>query len=337
MRVLGIESSCDETAAAVVENGTEILSSVVASQDELHGRFGGVVPEIACRAHIEAILPVVREALDAAGTRLRDIDAIAVTTTPGLIGSLLIGVTAAKALCWSYELPLLAVDHLHAHIYCAWLGAREPELPAASLVVSGGHTSLFLTEGPLSHTYLGGTVDDAAGEAFDKVANILGLGYPGGPAIERAAVHGCRTAVDFPRSWLEPEGADFSFSGLKTAVLYHCVGKNASKDDIDSASYDVEFVADVAASFQEAVVDVLVAKACDAAERHHASSVIVGGGVAANRRLRERIQAEADDRGLVVYLAPGELCTDNAAMTAGIGYHLLEQDLAAPLNVEATP
>ncbi|MHC4592293.1 MAG: tRNA (adenosine(37)-N6)-threonylcarbamoyltransferase complex transferase subunit TsaD [Planctomycetota bacterium] len=337
MRILGIESSCDETAAAIVEDGARPLSSIVATQHELHGRFGGVVPEIACRAHIEAILPVVREALDEAGTRLQDIDAVAVTTTPGLIGSLLIGVTAAKALCWASELPLLAVDHLHAHIYCAWLSGQKPELPAASLVVSGGHTSLFVTEGPLSHTRLGGTVDDAAGEAFDKVANILRLGYPGGPAIELAAVHGSRTAVDFPRSWLDPEGADFSFSGLKTAVLYHCLGQNASKEDIDSASHDAQFVADVAASFQEAVVDVLVGKTCAAAERHYAHSIIVGGGVAANCRLRERIQTEAAARGLVVYLAPRGLCTDNAAMTAGIGYHLLEQDLAAPLNVEATP
>lgn len=313
------------------------LSSVVGTQHELHERFGGVVPEIACRAHIEAILPVIHQALEEAGVSPGDLSAVAVTTTPGLIGSLLIGVTAAKALSWSLGVPLLAVNHLHAHIYCVWLDGRSPPLPAVSLVVSGGHTSLFLTEGPLAHAYLGGTVDDAAGEAFDKVANILKLGYPGGPAIEEAAKRGNPRAVDFPRSWLGAAAADFSFSGVKTAVLYHCLGQNVSKEDIANASYTPQFVADVAASFQEAVVDVLVKKTCDTAERHHVGGIIVGGGVAANARLRERLAAEARSKGLELYLAPKRLCTDNAAMTAGIGCHLLAEGRQAPLSVDAAP
>ncbi len=337
MQVLGIETSCDETAAAVVRDGNRILSSVVSTQYDLHERFGGVVPEIACRAHIENVLPVIVEALRGAELPLRALDGIAATSTPGLIGALLIGVTAAKSLSWALDLPLLAVNHLHAHILAAWLGEQQPELPAVSLVVSGGHTSLFLTEGPLAHRRLGGTVDDAAGEAFDKVANILRLAYPGGPAIERAAREGNRAAVDFPRSWLEPDSADFSFSGLKTAVLYHCLGQNASKKDISAVAHSPQFVANVAASFQEAVVDVLVRKACDAAERHHVASLIVGGGVAANGRLRERLVAEAQERGLLLYLARPEFCTDNAAMVAAVGCRLLKEGRRSPLSVEAEP
>jgi N6-L-threonylcarbamoyladenine synthase len=337
VRILGIETSCDETAAAVVEDGVRILSNVVSTQHALHERFGGVVPEIASRAHIEAMLPVLDRALQDAGVGLRDVDGVAATTTPGLIGALLIGVTAAKALSWLLEAPLLAVNHLHAHIYAVWMAGATPKLPAISLVASGGHTSLFLTRGPLVHELLGGTVDDAAGEAFDKVANVLRLGYPGGPAIERAAARGNPAAVTFPRSLLGPEGAAFSFSGLKTAVLYHCLGRNVSKGDIERAHYDAQFVADVAASFQEAVVDVLVAKVCGTAERHNASSIMVGGGVAANARLRDRLRAEAAARGLAVHLAPASLCTDNAAMTAGIGYHLLKEGRQVPLTVEAEP
>jgi len=337
VRILGIETSCDETAAAVVEDGVRILSNVVSRQHALHERFGGVVPEIASRAHIEAMLPVLDQALQGAGVRLREVDAVAVTTTPGLIGALLIGVTAAKALSWSLEVPLLAVDHLHAHIYAVWLAGATPGLPAISLVASGGHTSLFLSRGPLAHEFLGGTVDDAAGEAFDKVANILRLGYPGGPAIERVAATGNPAAVAFPRSLLEPEGAAFSFSGVKTAVLYHCLGCNVSRGDIEKAHYDAQFVADVAASFQEAVVDVLVAKVCATARKHNVSTILVGGGVAANARLRERLSAEAAGHGLAVHLAPASLCTDNAAMTAGIGYHLLQQGREVRLTVEAEP
>ncbi len=337
MRILGIETSCDETAAAVVEDGRRVLSNVVSTQYELHERFGGVVPEIACRAHVENVLPVVHTALEEAGVALGGLDGVAVTTEPGLIGALLIGVTAAKALSWALEVPLLAVNHLHAHIYAAWLEEEPPPLPAVSLVVSGGHTSLYLTESPLSHELLGATVDDAAGEAFDKVANILQLGFPGGPAIESVAREGDPRAADFPRSWLGPDSLDFSFSGLKTAVLYHCLGQNASKEDIESASYTDEFVADVAASFQAAVVDVLAGKTMAAAERHAVRGLIVGGGVAANGVLRQRLSAEAAARGLQVRLAPSELCTDNAAMTAGVGCRLLEAGRVAGLTAEASP
>ncbi len=321
----------------MVEDGARVRSSVVARQHELHERFGGIVPEVACRAHVESILPVIAQALEECGVALGELDGVAVTTTPGLIGALLVGVTAAKALSWAFELPLVAVDHLHAHLYAVWLAGQEPALPAIGLVASGGHTSLFLVEDPIEPAPLGGTVDDAAGEAFDKVANILRLGYPGGPEIERAARQGDRRAVDFPRSLMGAESDDFSFSGLKTAVLYHCLGPNASWEDIQGARYDPHFVADVAASFQEAVVDVLVAKAFGAAERRFARSVIVGGGVAANGRLRERLRAEAQARGLALHLAPRELCTDNAAMTAGIGCRLLERGRTAPLSVQARP
>ena len=337
MRVLGIETSCDETAAAVVEDGVRTLSGVVATQHELHEQFGGVVPEIACRAHVESLLPVICRALEEAGTPLEALDGVAVTTTPGLIGALLVGVTTAKALSWSLGVPLVAVNHLHAHVYAVWLDGEAPPLPAVSLVASGGHTSLFLTEGPLEQTHLGGTVDDAAGEAFDKVAHILRLGYPGGPAIERAAREGDPRAIGFPRSGLGDPEVRFSFSGLKTAVLYHCLGQNASRGDIAAASYGPQFVADVAASFQEAVVDVLVGKTCDAARRQMAESIIVGGGVAANGRLRERMRQEADRMGVELRLAPLALCTDNAAMTAGLGCRMLAAGRAASLDVEVVP
>jgi len=337
MKILGIETSCDDTACAVVEDGVRILSSVVSSQDRLHERFGGVVPEVACRAHIESILPVMQQALDDAEMGFEGVDAVAVTTRPGLIGALLIGVTAAKAASWALEVPLVGVSHLEAHIYGAWLAGDGPALPAVSLVVSGGHTSLFLTEGPLAHRLLGSTGDDAAGEAFDKVANILRLGYPGGPEIERAAADGNPRAVELPRTWLEPGSLDFSFSGIKTAVLYHCLGQNASKRDIARARYAPGFVADVAASFQQAVVDVLVGKTLAAAEQSDAAGVIVGGGVAANGLLRERMAEEAAGAGLKVMLAPRNLCGDNAAIVAGLAFHLHAAGRTAALSVEASP
>ena len=336
MRILGLESSCDDTACAVVEDGQRVLSSVVSSQDELHEQFGGVVPEVACRAHIKNILPVIEQALDDSGSDLGSMDAVAVTRAPGLIGALLIGLTAAKALSWALELPLLAVNHLQAHIYAAWLAETEPALPAVSLVVSGGHTSLFLTRDPLQHEELGATVDDAAGEAFDKVAKILQLGFPGGPVIEQTAREGDPGAFDLPRAWLG-DSLDFSFSGLKTAVLYRCLGQNASKEDIEAAEYEADFVADMAASFQEAVVDVVVEKSCSAVERTGARALIVGGGVAANSVLRRRLLHRAGERGFEVYLAPGQFCCDNAAIIAGLGYHQLKAGRTAPLTVEASP
>ena len=337
MRILGIESSCDDTACAVVEDGERILSNVVSSQDKLHERFGGVVPEIACRAHIESILPVMQQSVDDAAIGFSSIDAVAVTTTPGLIGALLIGVTAAKAASWALEVPLVAVNHLEAHIYGAWLSDEPPALPAVSLVVSGGHTSLYRTEGPLSHELLGRTTDDAAGEAFDKVASILKLGYPGGPAIERAASDGDPGAVQLPRAWLERDSLDFSFSGVKTAVLYHCLGQNASKEDIARTSYEPQFVADVAAAFQEAVVEVLVGKTRRAAEMTGAAGVILGGGVGANRLLRERLRSELEPAGVRLCAAPRALCRDNAAIVAGLAFHLYRAGRTAPLSVTAAP
>ena len=268
---------------------------------------------------------------------LKDVETIAVTTRPGLIGALLIGLTAAKAASWALEVPLIAVDHIEAHVYGAWLGHEKPSLPAVSLMVSGGHTNLLLTEGPLAHTPLGSTCDDAAGEAFDKVANILRLAYPGGPAIEQAAAGGDPCAVDLPRTWLERDSLDFSFSGIKTAVLYHCLGQNASKEDIARASYDAGFVADVAASFQEAVVEVLVGKTLMAAERTGAAGVILSGGVAANTALRDRMLREAGEAALEVTLTPRELCGDNAALVAGLAFHLRAAGRTAALSVEAEP
>ncbi len=276
MRILGIETSCDETAAAVVEDGVRVLGSAVSTQHELHRRFGGVVPEIACRAHIEHVLPVVAAAVEESGAGLEELDGVAVTTTPGLIGALLIGVTAAKALSWALELPLLAANHLHEHIYAAWLSDRAPALPAVSLVVSGGHTSLFLTEGPLEHLPLGGTVDDAAGEAFDKVANILRLPLP------RRAVHRPGRRRRQPaRRRLPPELAR---AGQRRLQLQRpqdgrplpLPGHQPDPRRHRGASYEPQFVADVAASFQEAVVDVLAGKAFRAVERHGAAGLIVG-------------------------------------------------------------
>ena len=335
--ILGVETSCDDTTAAVVSDARRVRSSVAASQDELHEQFGGVVPEIACRAHIKSILPVIEKALERADTGPEDLHAIAVANTPGLIGALLIGLTAAKSLSWSLDLPLVPVNHLDAHIYAVWLSQDEPELPAISLVVSGGHTSLYYTEGPLTHTLLGHTVDDAAGEAYDKVANILGLGYPGGPAIEKAAEDGDPEGMDFPRTWLEEGSLNFSFSGLKTAVLYRCVGQNASKEDIENATFTDQFTADVSASFQEAVVDVLVGKASSAADSYDARSIILGGGVAANGYLRDRLHREAEKKGMEFHPAPLEFCTDNAAMVAGIGCRLLNAGKTADLTLEASP
>jgi N6-L-threonylcarbamoyladenine synthase len=283
------------------------------------------------------ISQTVESALDEAGVAMPDVGLISVVKGPGLIGALLIGVTAAKAASWALGVPLIAVNHLEAHIYGAWLSGQQPALPAVSLVVSGGHTRLFLTESPLSHKPLGSTTDDAAGEAFDKVASILKLGYPGGPAIERAAATGNRRAVQLPRAWLERGSLDFSFSGIKTAVLYRCVGQNASKEDIARAGYSPGFAADVAASFQEAVVEVLVAKTLTAAERTGAAGVILGGGVAANALLRERLGTGAAAAGLKVCAAPRELCRDNGAIVAGLAFHLLHAGRTASLSVEARP
>jgi len=333
--ILGIETSCDETAAAVVADGRQVRSSIVASQNKLHEKYGGVVPEIASRAHIEKIYPVITEALEQAGVGQDEIDAIAVANQPGLTIALVVGVTAAKTLSFMWDKPLIAVNHLHAHLQSALLGDETLELPAVALIVSGGHTCLYEADSPLELKLLGSTIDDAAGEAFDKVATILKLPYPGGPNIERIGKTGNPKAIDFPRALLGPDSLDFSFSGLKTAVLYHCRGQDMhGQDRVDSMSE--QEIADIAASFQAAVIDVLVTKTKRAADRIGAKTVLLGGGVAANGTLREAMQKMCDrskpPRRLLV--APKAYCTDNAVMVASLAYHKCKAGLFAPLTLE---
>ena len=333
MNILGIESSCDETAAAVVRDGREILSSVVQSQIDLHAVYGGVVPELACRAHIEAIVPVVDRAMREAGTGWDAVDGIAVTNTPGLIGSLLVGVSMAKSLALATGKPLAGVDHIHGHIYAVNLAFPALEHPFVSLVVSGGHTSLYHSRGETEHDLLGSTTDDAAGEAFDKVAKILGLGFPGGPVIEKLAKGHDPARVAFARTMLEPESLDFSFSGVKTSVLYHVRGQDGKKPrPLDPAE-----IGTICAGFQEAVVDVLVEKTMRACARTGAKRIAVGGGVACNGRLREKMTAAASRIGATACFPPGRFCTDNAAMIAGLGYHLLREGKGADLTLDAAP
>ncbi len=314
MRVLTIESTCDETAAAVVDDSLVVHGSAVASQDELHEQFRGVVPEIAARAHVERILPVIDHALRQAECRLADIDAFAVANRPGLVGSLLVGVVAAKTLALATGKPLIAINHLHAHIYACQIDAGRNVFPCIGLVVSGGHSSLYHCATPLDFRILGGTIDDAAGEAFDKVANMLRLPYPGGPSLSKAALAGDPQAYPFPRSFIrEKEVFKFSFSGLKTAVRYQ-IAKPGER--LDEAELPPQKVADLAASFQEAVVDCLVAKSMSAMEATRLERLCVGGGVAANGRLRNRLTTECEKRGYDLVIAPIALCTDNAVMGA---------------------
>jgi N6-L-threonylcarbamoyladenine synthase len=321
---LGIETSCDETAAAIVDDGRDTLSSVVASQADRHARFGGVVPEIASRAHVELINDVVAQALVEAGVDLDGLDAIAACHGPGLAGALLVGVSAAKALAIVSGKPYVAVNHHEAHMYAALLDDPDLHPPLLTLVVSGGHTMLVAMDDHGSYRVLGQTVDDAAGEAFDKVARFLGLGYPGGPAIDRVALEGDASAIAFPRPMLD-DGLDFSFSGLKTAVVNH-VRRNP----------DVS-VADVAASFQDAVVDVLVTKLLRAAKEASVDTVVIGGGVAANSALRTRLLDDAERAGLRAVVPPLALCTDNAAMIAAAAAHRLRADGPSPLDGGAHP
>ncbi len=328
--ILGIESSCDETAASLVADGRDVLSSVVASQDDLHAKFRGVVPEIASRAHLERVNLIVGQALERAAVALPEIAAVAGVNSPGLVGCLLIGFTAAKTYAWSVGKPLIAVNHLHAHAYGAILSAEQPEMPAVALIVSGGHTSLFHLQTPLQLELLGRTQDDAAGEAFDKVATILGLPYPGGPAIDKLARQGDPAAIDFPRIYLDRESLDFSFSGLKTAVLYHVRGKRLERPDASHLS-DCQ-KADVAASFQAAVVDVLIDKSVLACRRRRAETLLVGGGVAANSYLRRRMAERCQNEGLRLVLADRSMCTDNAAMVAGLAWHKYRRGDFAPLD-----
>ena len=318
MRILGIETSCDETAAAVVEDGRAVHSSVVSSQVDLHARFGGVVPEIASRAHVELITDVVAEALVEAGAELRDLDAVAACHGPGLAGALLVGVSAAKAISLATGLPYVGVNHLEAHLYAAWLEEPDLQPPLAVLLVSGGHTMVVVMEDHACYRVTGQTVDDAAGEAFDKVARFLGLGYPGGPAIDRLARSGDPAAIRFPRAM--PGAADFSFAGLKTAVVNHV------RREPDAP------VADVVASFQEAVVDQLVDKLGAAADAAGAPTLVLGGGVAANSRLRERVAEVAAATGRRALLPPRELCTDNGAMIAAAAWWQFRRAGPTPLD-----
>jgi N6-L-threonylcarbamoyladenine synthase len=333
IRILGIETSCDETAAAVVENGRVILSSVVASQVDLHAQYGGIFPEGASRQHVLSIYPIVSAALKEAHMDISEVDAIAVTRGPGLPGSLVVGLNTAKGLSIGSGRPLIGVNHLEAHLYSAWLyptdGSQEPppepRFPLAALIVSGGHTELVLMRDHLVYERLGSTLDDAAGEAFDKVARLLGLSYPGGPAIQKIAVEGDPEIKPFPRAWLEGTW-DFSFSGLKTAVMREVRALEAQGWDIPAAHF--------AASFQESVVEVLVTKTLRAAEEFEAVEILVAGGVSANKALRESMLEQSP---LKVHIPPIELCTDNAAMIAGLGcyrYHAGQRD---PLDIDVLP
>lgn len=322
IRILGVESSCDETAASVITDGRIINSSVISSQIDLHKKFGGVFPELASREHVKAIYPIVEEALEQAHTSLQDIDAIAVTRGPGLAGSLVVGANMAKAVAMAADLPIIGVNHLEGHIYSAWLyplGTKpspEPEYPLVALLVSGGHSELILIEEHLKYQRLGGTVDDAAGEAFDKVARLLELPYPGGPSIQKVAKGGNPTAFNFPRARLT-DTWNFSFSGLKTAVL-------RTVEDLKRSHQELP-IKDLAASFQAAVTDVLFDKTISAAEKYHVKEIIVAGGVSANQALRDAFRSQARFR---VHIPPLSLCTDNAAMIAGAGYyHYIHHDL----------
>ena len=322
VKILGIESSCDETAAAVVEDGSRILSNEIASQIEIHARYGGVVPEVASRQHILSIIPVIQKAMGDAKADWDDIDGIAVTVGPGLAGSLLVGASVAKALASARGLPLMGVNHLEAHMYANWLGETEPVFPLVCLIVSGGHSDLVLMRGHGDYTMLGRTRDDAAGEAFDKAARILGLGYPGGPAIDKAAENG-NPCIDLPHSWIKGTN-DFSFSGIKTYLQ-----KLSEEEKIDRDN-----VADLAASFQKAIVDVLVGKTIEAALQNDVRQILLSGGVAANRMLRRQLMEKSH----VPVLIPNPvLCTDNAAMVASCGYFRLKTGKISPLDVDVIP
>lgn len=332
--MLTLESSCDETACAVVDSDLQVLSTIVATQEELHARFGGVVPEIAARAHLERILPVIDAALKQADVTLQDLAAIGVVTQPGLVGSLLVGFTAAKTLAMVLDLPLVSVNHIEAHIYACRMAAGREVFPAIGLVVSGGHTNLYDCRSPLDFELLGATTDDAAGEAFDKVASMLGLPYPGGPSIQKVALNGNPRAYSFPRSyWHEPR-LEFSFSGLKTAVLYQLQGQPPHRRD--PATVTPQVIADVAASFQEAVVDVLILKCRQALRQRGRRTLCVGGGVAANARFREELQTMAEQERVEVITPPLDLCTDNAAM-ASIGWEALKLGRTIALDSDVVP
>ena len=328
MRVLGIETSCDETAVAVVEDGQKLLSNMLASQVHLHEKFGGVVPEVAARAHVENINPLITMALTDAGMWVMDINAVAVTVGPGLVGALLVGIAAAKAIALALNVPFIGVNHMEGHIYANFLDREPPSEPYVSFLVSGGHTMLVHVPEPHRYEVLGQTLDDAAGEAFDKIARFIGLGFPGGPAIDALAKRGNPSAIRFPRAATE-RGYDFSLSGLKTAVVRYVKDARARGEEIDEA--------DLAASFQEAVVEVQVDKTIAAARDKGVRKIVLGGGVVANTRLRTLMTEKAKENELELLVPPIELCTDNAAMIACAGYHRLMRGETTDLEVGASP
>jgi N6-L-threonylcarbamoyladenine synthase len=324
MIILAIESSCDDTGAALMEDGRTILSNCLSSQDEIHRQYGGVVPELASRRHLENIIPVIRGALDEAHLTLDQVQAIAVTRGPGLVGSLLVGIMAAKAIAHAKGIPFVGVNHLMGHLLAIFIEHAVP-FPFIGIVVSGGHTSLYLAEGFSVFRALGKTRDDAAGEAFDKVAKYLGLGYPGGIAIEELAKSGNPSAIPFPRAYLAKDSLDFSFSGIKTAVVNYCRAHPPGDDGM----------ADIAASFQEAVVDVLVDKIISACQQHKVTRAVVAGGVACNGRLRKQLTQAGGAHGIEAYFPSPYLCRDNAAMIGVAGYHLLQEGKQDALDISA--
>jgi N6-L-threonylcarbamoyladenine synthase len=346
MLVLGIETSCDETGAAVLRDG-RVLSNLVVSQVDIHSRFGGVVPELASRKHIEAISIVIEQALEEAGVELSEIDGVAVTRGPGLIGALLVGLSAAKGIALSLGIPLIGVNHLHGHLFAAQLEGHELEFPFVGLVVSGGHTTLFKVNGPFDIAQVGATRDDAAGEAFDKVAKLLGLGYPGGISIERAAARSGPHSIRFPRALMEKGNFEFSFSGLKTSALKHVSdnfgypGTEAGPGsfhplDGNSVNYpSTEQINAICSAFQEAIIEVLCFKALEAGEIFGEGRLIVSGGVAANRALREKMSKDGEKRGVQVVFPSPELCSDNGAMIAARGWTLLEAGMRDELDIDA--
>ncbi|MBA2123582.1 tRNA (adenosine(37)-N6)-threonylcarbamoyltransferase complex transferase subunit TsaD [bacterium Unc6] len=323
MKILGVETSCDDTASAVIEE-KNILSDIVSSSDTLHEKYGGVVPEIACRAHIECIWPVVQESLRQANVKIEDIDAVAVTYGPGLAGALLVGVSFAKGLCWASKKPLIGINHLEAHLWVCFLTKNPPKIPGIGLVVSGGHTSLVHIKSWKRFELIGSTIDDAAGETFDKVAKILKLGYPGGPKLQEAAKNGKKDAIKFPIAKLEKK-YNFSFSGLKTSVLYYA--KNTVK----------KHISDIAASFQEAVVGAIVKKTIDAVKQDSVQSLVCGGGVVSNERLRKCLEQETKKIGIPIYFPDVSLCRDNAVMIAALGMEYFKQGRFSSMDLTAVP
>jgi len=332
MTILGIETSCDETSAAVIKNG-RLLSNVISSQ-LFHTEYGGVVPELASRAHLRLIVPVVSEALGKAGVQKSDLQAVAAVYGPGLIGSILVGLSYGKALSFGLGIPFIGINHMEAHVMSNLIDDPKPHFPFVNLTVSGGHTQLVLVKSPLDYELLGETRDDAAGEAFDKTAKMLGIGYPGGPLIDKLAKHGNPKAVSFPRPYLDTEGFEFSFSGLKTAVLYHLRRNNITPELL---APDKPLLADLCASLQAAIVDVLIFKLIRAAELFNVRSIAVAGGVAANTELRTRLEAESSRRGLKLFFPKFEYCTDNGAMIAMAGYLRAKEGKFSNLELAADP